>query len=59
MGKHVEDLVVKECKASEFSECDIVFSGLDADVAGEIGEHFHALKGGHTNGGFRDGVFEG
>lgn len=37
MGKAVEDLVVKECKASEFADCDIVFSGLDADVAGEIG----------------------
>jgi aspartate-semialdehyde dehydrogenase len=38
MGKHVEELVVKECKASEFADCDIVFSGLDADVAGDIGE---------------------
>lgn len=37
MGKHVEELIVKECKASEFADCDIVFSGLDADVAGEIG----------------------
>jgi len=37
MGKHVEELVVKECKASEFADCDIVFSGLDADVAGDIG----------------------
>lgn len=37
MGKHVEDLVVRECKASEFADCDIVFSGLDADVAGDIG----------------------
>lgn len=32
------DMVVKECKASEFADCDIIFSGLDADVAGEIGE---------------------
>jgi len=39
MGKHVEELIVKECKASEFSDCDIVFSGLDADVAGDIGEN--------------------
>lgn len=37
MGKHVEDLVVRECKSSEFADCDIVFSGLDSDVAGEIG----------------------
>lgn len=33
----VGELVVKECKASEFAECDIVFSGLDSDVAGEVG----------------------
>jgi aspartate-semialdehyde dehydrogenase len=45
MGKHVEALVVKECKASEFKECDIVFSGLDADVAGDIGE-FSSAGGG-------------
>jgi aspartate-semialdehyde dehydrogenase len=38
MGEHVEELVVKECKASEFADCDIVFSGLDADVAGDIGK---------------------
>lgn len=36
MGK-VSELVVKECKASEFAECDIVFSGLDSDVAGDVG----------------------
>ena len=35
MGK-VADLVVRECKASEFADCDVVFSGLDSDVAGEI-----------------------
>jgi aspartate-semialdehyde dehydrogenase len=43
MGKHVEELIVKECKASEFADCDIVFSGLDADVAGEIGKISIAL----------------
>ncbi|KAG5913787.1 aspartate-semialdehyde dehydrogenase, partial [Claviceps sorghi] len=36
MGASVADLVVRECKASEFGDCDVVFSGLDADVAGEI-----------------------
>lgn len=34
----VGDLVVKECKSSEFLECDIVFSGLDSNIAGEVGE---------------------
>lgn len=33
----VGDMVVRECKASEFGDCDVVFSGLDSDVAGEIG----------------------
>jgi len=37
IGEAVGDLVVRECKASEFADCDIVFSGLDSDVAGEIG----------------------
>ena len=31
------EIVVRECKASEFADCDVVFSGLDSDVAGEIG----------------------
>lgn len=33
----IADMVVRECKASEFQDCDVVFSGLDADVAGDIG----------------------
>jgi len=37
MDAHTADLVVKECKASDFADCDIVFSGLDAEVAGDIG----------------------
>lgn len=37
MDAHTSELVVKECKASEFADCDIVFSGLDANVAGDIG----------------------
>ena len=48
MGKHVEELIVKECKSSEFTECDIVFSGLDADVAGEIGESPSLVSGPDT-----------
>jgi aspartate-semialdehyde dehydrogenase len=34
----VGDLIVRECKPSEFADCDVVFSGLDSDVAGEVGE---------------------
>lgn len=41
MGE-VADMVVRECRASEFKDCDVVFSGLDADVAGDIGESWPA-----------------
>lgn len=37
MNGEIADMVVRECKASEFSDCDVVFSGLDSDVAGDIG----------------------
>lgn len=37
MPAGVKDMIVKECKAAEFADCDVVFSGLDADYAGEIG----------------------
>jgi aspartate-semialdehyde dehydrogenase len=33
----VKDLVVHECEASHFKDCQVVFSGLDHDVAGDIG----------------------
>jgi aspartate-semialdehyde dehydrogenase len=35
---NVRDMIVHTCEpTSAFQECDVVFSGLDADVAGEIG----------------------
>jgi aspartate-semialdehyde dehydrogenase len=37
MSKELASLVVRECKASEFSDCELVFSGLDSDVAGDVG----------------------
>ncbi|KKA30882.1 hypothetical protein TD95_004543 [Thielaviopsis punctulata] len=40
----VGDLVVRQCKASEFADCDIVFSGLNADVAGEVEAEFRAAN---------------
>ncbi|KAL1882041.1 hypothetical protein VTK73DRAFT_2755 [Phialemonium thermophilum] len=42
MTREVGDLVVRECTAAAFADagCDIVFSGLDADVAGPIEESF-------------------
>lgn len=42
----VGDLIVKECKSSEFTECDIVFSGLDSDIAGHVEMDF--LKANHA-----------
>jgi aspartate-semialdehyde dehydrogenase len=34
----VNNLIVSTCEpTSSFLECDVVFSGLDADVAGDIG----------------------
>lgn len=30
-------MVVKKCTAEEFKDCDLVFSGLDSDVAGDVG----------------------
>lgn len=40
MPAEVRDLVVQECKpeAPGFKECAVIFSGLDAEVAGEIGQ---------------------
>jgi aspartate-semialdehyde dehydrogenase len=35
----VREMIVKECVPKHFSTCDLVFSGLDADVAGDIGEN--------------------
>ncbi|KAI9879202.1 MAG: hypothetical protein M1830_009277 [Pleopsidium flavum] len=40
MSKELGELVVKECKADEFMDCDLVFSGLDSSVAGDIEMEF-------------------
>jgi aspartate-semialdehyde dehydrogenase len=31
------NLMVTECKPEHFQNCDLIFSGLDSDVAGEVG----------------------
>jgi aspartate-semialdehyde dehydrogenase len=36
-SERIGNLVVKKCVAEEFAECDLVFSGLDSDVAGQVG----------------------
>jgi len=38
MSKELGELVVTECRPEEFEgKCDVVFSGLDSDIAGETG----------------------
>lgn len=38
-----KEIVVEECKPEgKFAECDVIFSGLDSDVAGEIEQAFAA-----------------
>ncbi|KAF2703957.1 aspartate-semialdehyde dehydrogenase [Pleomassaria siparia CBS 279.74] len=32
----IGDLVVKKCVPEEFEDCDLIFSGLDSDVAGDV-----------------------
>lgn len=38
MSKELGELVVKRCTPEEFADCDLVFSGLDSDVAGDVGK---------------------
>ena len=40
MPSSVEDLIVSECTYDSFKDCDVVFSGLDADVAGDVEKSF-------------------
>lgn len=39
MSTEISSLVLRDCKAEHFKDCDLVFSGLNSDVAGEIGEN--------------------
>ncbi|KAH8797356.1 aspartate semialdehyde dehydrogenase-like protein [Xylogone sp. PMI_703] len=36
MSPEFGELIVKECAVEHFTDCDLVFSGLDSDVAGDI-----------------------
>ena len=36
MPARIAESVVRRCVPSEYADCDIIFSGLDADVAGEV-----------------------
>ncbi|KAF7718764.1 Aspartate-semialdehyde dehydrogenase [Penicillium ucsense] len=35
MSERLSNLVLRECKAELFTDCDLVFSGLNSDIAGE------------------------
>ncbi|KAK4993013.1 aspartate-semialdehyde dehydrogenase [Elasticomyces elasticus] len=37
MSKELGELVVKRCVPEVFADCDLVFSGLDSDVAEDVG----------------------
>jgi aspartate-semialdehyde dehydrogenase len=37
MSEKLSNLVLRDCKAEHFKDCDLVFSGLNSDVAGETG----------------------
>jgi aspartate-semialdehyde dehydrogenase len=39
----VTDMIVHECKPGNFIDCQIVFSGLDADAAGDIGKLYYRV----------------
>lgn len=36
MPAQVENLIVRRCVPEEYPDCDIIFSGLHADVAGDV-----------------------
>lgn len=58
---NVENLEVKACVPEEFQECDVVFSGLDSDVAGDIGKLVQTIygRGSDLNTHCRNGILEG
>jgi aspartate-semialdehyde dehydrogenase len=37
ISEKLSSLVLRDCKADQFSDCDLVFSGLNSDVAGDLG----------------------
>lgn len=40
----IQQVLVRECKPDQFQGCDIVFSGLDSDVAGDIENAFRTAE---------------
>lgn len=40
MSERLSNLVLRDCKAKDFQDCDIVFSGLNSDIAGDVEMEF-------------------
>lgn len=40
MSEKLSNLIVRDCRAKDFADCDLVFSGLNSDIAGETGKHY-------------------
>ncbi|RAL10614.1 aspartate-semialdehyde dehydrogenase family protein [Aspergillus homomorphus CBS 101889] len=40
MSEKLSNLVLRDCKADQFADCDLVFSGLNSDVAGDLEMEF-------------------
>ncbi|KAI0258594.1 aspartate-semialdehyde dehydrogenase [Gloeopeniophorella convolvens] len=40
----VRDLVIQPCEPAQFKDCSVIFSGLDADVAGDIEAAFRSAE---------------
>jgi len=54
---NVRTMIVQECKPEHFKDCAIVFSGLDADVAGDIGaEASYYTQSHNLNSTYREGL---
>jgi len=49
MSKELGELVVRKCIPEEFKDCDMVFSGLDSDVAGDVGEYSQPTQPGRPH----------
>ncbi|KAJ5797894.1 Aspartate-semialdehyde dehydrogenase [Penicillium pulvis] len=40
MSEKLSNLIVRDCRAKDFADCDLVFSGLNSDIAGETEMEF-------------------
>ena len=56
-SKELGDLTVQKCQPEAFKDCDIVFSGLDSDIAGDIGmNNLYGYEYSNETDFYRDGI---